>query len=406
MSAVRQVAQSVTQQLLVAANDNMRQDMPRPYKPRPAVIRTPTPANDNKYVGYTRKGRGLIVGGLIRNNVSSAGLEAIIMVGSTLKHQLSSWANTPSGTLCGPGPVGPVKMNQSCQTYQVGTSYVVTPNNLNAYKGGSTISSWEYDQPFLGGQQKYWFRGGAIYPAGQRASQSEWTWRLVARDQRVQNPGMNTMPSLDPLTKPGTVQQVNPVPWRALRQRQGRLHPSMPYSGFSSSSNHVLPRVRLDRTSRRAVVATVSPTTPRPIERPGPIQTPSTPTRPPRGVKERKAKFRNGAFAVMGRQVVDGITESMDVFEAVWESIPAWRRGQFVGNFKRANGKLPTVIDRANFVYRNAQYIDVGVLMRNLVLNQVEDAIIGRLIGGANQSEFVKWGRERGLSSPFAGPAL
>jgi len=105
--------------------------------------------------------------------------------------------------------------------------------------------------------------------------------------------------------------------------------------------------------------------------------------RPPPGTKERKVKIHNP----FGR-VVNIITETLDVLDALYWALPQDIRRKYRRNYK---GKIEAVT--ANF-----QHIDVAEAIKNLIVNEIGDRIIGTVAKGIKHGN-----RPLGLT---AGPAL
>lgn len=93
---------------------------------------------------------------------------------------------------------------------------------------------------------------------------------------------------------------------------------------------------------------------------------------PGRGVKERKIKTNfPGWFAA----VINFVTETDDWLDAALDALPMKLRCQF---YRRQERSAYTV-DKAAFVYRNWDSIDIGQFVNNAMWNLAEDYIFGRL---------------------------
>jgi len=399
-------AGTIATQLIEAANDNK---VPQPFQPPNkgvAYIRTPTPANDNRYVGFSRVGRGLITrafrqqaynlavrsgGGLAKNFGYITGVvnRSVNMMGDNYFPGIGCGGagRVANSDLIGPCGADPVP-------FTGGGSPADSPPL------GNYVASWEFDHgPDELGYNWWTLKAWQWYGAGYGPPV------IAANESHTQVvPRAEAWPELSPyvMPLPGSLRDARraprPIPFAALPYR--RLPSPQTNSEMSGQTSNIRPRT----TPKPGVAPTVVALPGSPVVR---RELPRDNRYPPgKGTKEMKAKFRNGGLARLGRMVVDNVTEGLDLLDAMWGSIPSWRRGQYVDNFKQRHGKLPGVQDRLLFVYRNVQYMDPAKFARNLLENQIEDAIIGRLHKGANQSPFVQWTRDRNLSSPTAGPAL
>lgn len=161
---------------------------------------------------------------------------------------------------------------------------------------------------------------------------------------------------------------------------------------------------RLRPYERPAIEIAVQP-------RPGPVTASpgSHKQLPPkgRGQRERKQKTKSaGAFNLI-RRVFEGAFEAVDVIEAVFQALPQHIRQRYP-HARRA----PVVMMRA--INRHWQVIDTEEMIINLLLNELEDYIFGRLGrmsqhvaqqlhlstgpqfgGGARRAEVIAWRRRR-----------
>jgi hypothetical protein len=102
--------------------------------------------------------------------------------------------------------------------------------------------------------------------------------------------------------------------------------------------------------------------------------------RPGRDVKEGKTSIASGALRLVFRVAKRGInaaTESGDVVDAIYEAIPFevrkhWRK-------KGADGKYhdPRLLKKVELLYENWSKVDTSVALKNIALNELEDAVIG-----------------------------
>lgn len=127
--------------------------------------------------------------------------------------------------------------------------------------------------------------------------------------------------------------------------------------------------------------------------------------------RERKFIANIAARSILGK-MIGGVTESLDFINAIWEALPpANRTGQrMIKRGKRAGEYVqafaPTPNDKLRDIYRGWDKIDVEAAIRNVILEQLEDALYGRL-GRAQQrlarNTLERVGRPVGLTT---GPAL
>lgn len=105
---------------------------------------------------------------------------------------------------------------------------------------------------------------------------------------------------------------------------------------------------------------------PDPVTRPPGVQ-PHKPAPPGRGVKERKIRVQGALKAVY--HFAQWITEAQDGLQAAYYAIPASIRGK--------QKRSPAQMDL--FVFRHINDIDLRKFLRNIVNNEVQDAIFGAL---------------------------
>lgn len=121
------------------------------------------------------------------------------------------------------------------------------------------------------------------------------------------------------------------------------------------------------------------------------IQTRIDYRRPPAGTKEQKF-IANPAGRNLVVRLFSGITEFGDAIDAIYEAIPKELRGT----------RRRTLVDKANFVYRNLQHVDIIEALQNLAVNEVEDRAIGKL-GRYGAKAAARHNRAVGFAT---GPAL
>lgn len=121
----------------------------------------------------------------------------------------------------------------------------------------------------------------------------------------------------------------------------------------------------------------------RAVSAPPPLRTP-----PPKGTRERKLRVTNPTFARFLRGVW-AYTETVDVIEAVHGALP---RG-----YRRHSDPLGMLQD----IFSGIQKMDPGKLAENLITNEIEDRVIGRLSGGAGRAlRGNPWGPDIGGALP------
>lgn len=203
-------------------------------------------------------------------------------------------------------------------------------------------------------------------------------------------------PSLDPFSLPVEAPmpgQPRAVPYRWLP----RLRPN-PW------------RSPTEQTQRGPVTAprdqVRSGTEFRPNERPRPAARPRL--RPPGvGVKERKAEVRGAVQAVhtFSSRVFGETTEFIDAIDAFYEALP-----EDFQKRQRAmrHGKAPKLTDKLALLYRHWNDVDLNKAIDNLVLNQIEDKLVGKV--GQSSKRGTKSVSEDGYYrrpfGPGTGPAL
>lgn len=146
-----------------------------------------------------------------------------------------------------------------------------------------------------------------------------------------------------------------------------------------------------------------------PSTRLNPYENPVHVSRPaPQGTKERKFIANVRAASFLGR-VLNFTTESMDMVTAVWEAIPPrYRASQ---KYSKKKGKWvqiyqPLPQEKMKELWQHFDKVDVNEAIKNIAVNQLEDAAIGKL-GAAAQKHakpvLEQLGRPVGFGT---GPAL
>lgn len=105
-----------------------------------------------------------------------------------------------------------------------------------------------------------------------------------------------------------------------------------------------------------------------PPERPG--DRPKWPKRP--GAREKEKKL--GAKGTVALGLAMGVTEVNDIVTALWEALPPYIRRQY-----REGGKpaYPPIARMYKDVYKNWDVVDAEAAVENLLINQIEDMVIG-----------------------------
>lgn len=103
------------------------------------------------------------------------------------------------------------------------------------------------------------------------------------------------------------------------------------------------------------------------------------PRRPRKGEKERKIRGTNMVQA-LGRGL-SAYSEVGDFIDSLWDALPAYYRTSRYGEFRYRGKRAIPVGVKAMDLYENIEHIDITQALKNLVLNEIEDQIVGRLIG-------------------------
>lgn len=121
---------------------------------------------------------------------------------------------------------------------------------------------------------------------------------------------------------------------------------------------------------------------------------------PPRGTREAKGIVEPGAANLI-RRMFDAISEFEDLVDAVYWSIsgvkklpPKWYRDP-LGNWHRQN---PSLLDKTRFVYDNVSNIDLGRMLQNIAIAQLQDAFWGAI--GRAQAKGARNVYEQGIGNP------
>ena len=149
------------------------------------------------------------------------------------------------------------------------------------------------------------------------------------------------------------------------------------------------------------------------------VRVPTTPRQPPeKYTRERKFISKSKALGIVLFKVLDKVSEAADVVDAVYEALPEKVRKRWpckkrpgpVDNFGQYG--IGGADCKAAAIYYNLHSVDVEQAVRNIIANQLEDAIYGGIhkhlpkqAGGDAMDEswkaFAKMLEESGLFDPL-----
>lgn len=139
------------------------------------------------------------------------------------------------------------------------------------------------------------------------------------------------------------------------------------------------------------------------------VETIKNPVRKPpsRGEKERKTISNLSQTSLIAR-LVNAVTESLDVVDAIWEAIPARKRPGMVitKRGKEVRKWNPPPQYKLVHIYRHMDHVDWAQAAQNVLVNELEDRLYGginRAITGRAQPWYQKFQRPVGFQT---GPAL
>lgn len=188
--------------------------------------------------------------------------------------------------------------------------------------------------------------------------------------------------AIDPMTMPigQPIANPEPLPYRDLPSRGHN-----PYRVHQSEFGYDLPpEPELPETPTPPAIEIY----PSPGGRPSPEHNFA---RPPKRTKERKFKLALNNGSVIGR-IVGATGEAADFVNALWWALP---------KSVRTKGR-PPLQQKALDVYRHFSELDMEQALKNLVVNEIQDRVIGR-IGRAVAKVNARSDRPAGL---MVGPAL
>lgn len=206
-------------------------------------------------------------------------------------------------------------------------------------------------------------------------------------------PGMGRI-APDAYPDPWALPKVQPLPWRLIPYAPDVV----PYAPYRTVSGNFPPFG-----------------SERPVSSQGPIAgtggwpakggSPNTPAPPGPGTKERKIQAPK-SFGQIAYRVMEGITESKDLLEALLEGFPKKMLNRWRADVKHRTGRWPTAWEYVDFIYEHWENFNVGMAVQAVIANQVEDALIGRLQAGAKQSQLNQVLQELFGHGFSIGPAL
>lgn len=381
-----------------AANDNTAPV--RPYSPvRPGPYQVPTPANDN----VSRRLR--IAGNWSKFIRITRPFEVIKQI--SVINQEWQWFNNPNGTPtlvvsnytitdnCGRPPVVfSLNSNHSCATL----NGVLFPNNFQMSLTNRPSVFVTYYTEFEPATQ---FPGSGAILARKAARYQRNDSNTVSPVPYIKPgtfpsampvpeplPQVWTMP--DPLPRPGDVPVPRPVPYRVLPH--WKPNPWSAPSERTTRGPRPLPNTD-PFTYGRELSWDIGPgpnIKPRPEVNPFPGRQP-----PGDKTKEKKLIANVSASSVTGK-FINITTETLDVLDAFYDALP---------KDLKLRGR-PTPQAKAWHVYKNFDALNAEDVVKNLISNQIEDYLYGKLGQGAQRGAkpiLDITGRPVGLGT---GPAL
>lgn len=104
------------------------------------------------------------------------------------------------------------------------------------------------------------------------------------------------------------------------------------------------------------------------------------PRRPRKGEKEGKIKSEDDLMAIFGRGL-GTYSEIGDFIDSLWEALPDYYRTSRYGEYRYRGHRTVPIHDKFNDIYRNIEHMDWTQAVKNLIYNEVQDQIVGRMIG-------------------------
>lgn len=161
---------------------------------------------------------------------------------------------------------------------------------------------------------------------------------------------------IDPLAQPINKPTVNPSP-RPL-EFPPAPNPWRSPTESSSAGNNPIVRGRTESNTSN-----------------NPAPRPNSPRKPKPKTKERKTV---SVWAKMLFQLHSAGTEVDDWVDSFYDAMPNAERKAFEARIEALYGRPPTAGERALFIYRNINAVDMTQALKNVVYNVIEDAIAGK----------------------------
>lgn len=103
------------------------------------------------------------------------------------------------------------------------------------------------------------------------------------------------------------------------------------------------------------------------------------PRRPRKGEKEAKIRG-DDLYAIFGRGL-SSYSEFGDFIDSIWDALDPYYQTNRYGEFRYKGRRTPHLGEKFNDLYHNLEHVDWTQAAKNLILNEIQDQIIGRLIG-------------------------
>ena len=249
--------------------------------------------------------------------------------------------------------------------------------------------NWVVDAPFPGGPHQvtefvHWsaqeHHPGVIFSPSSHGFRATWTATKLGGDA---TPTWANAPEGDPVIHPGGAPLVEHVPlsrpWSAPRTPNPFLSPTE-QSTYGPQPGEITLPGGAEVAPTPVVHPPIIPGVP---VVPGPVS--PTPRQPPGpGTSERKVRLRYRGVVRAIRFAVGTVTEYLDVLAALYGALPKqYRPGYY--RLHRKDGSTywvkrwnPSVIQRAEAVWKHLDKIDMTDALGNIVQNEIEDQLIGR----------------------------
>lgn len=103
------------------------------------------------------------------------------------------------------------------------------------------------------------------------------------------------------------------------------------------------------------------------------------PRRPRKGEKEKKIRG-DQLYAIFGRGL-STYSEFGDFIDSIWDALDPYYQTNRYGEFRYRGRRTPHLGEKFNDLYHNLDRVDWTQAAKNLIMNEIEDQIVGRLIG-------------------------